>query len=156
MGDMGMVSRFEQFSMAIASIHRNLQKIQRSEMAKFGLKGPHCQCLLALSRYPEGTTAAALCEICDKDKAAISRTVAELVEAGMIDRPEGQTKRYRANLRLTPAGAEAAAAVMNRARMAVVAATGDYGKEEQIQFTQTLAMLAGNLEDICKNGLQEE
>ena len=60
MGDMGMVSRFEQFSMAIASIHRNLQKIQRSEMAKFGLKGPHCQCLLALSRYPEGTTAAAL------------------------------------------------------------------------------------------------
>ena len=124
-----MVSRFEQFSTAIASIHRNIQKIERAEMAKFGLKGPHCQCLLALSRYPEGTTATMLCEICDKDKAAISRTVAELVEAGMIFRPEGQTKRYRTKLRLTEAGAEAAEAVMNRARMAVIAATGDYGRE---------------------------
>lgn len=151
-----MVSRFEQFSTAIASIHRNIQKIQRAEMAKFGLKGPHCQCLLAMRRYPEGVTASQLCEICDKDKAAISRTVAELEAAGMVVRPEGMGKRYRAALKLTESGAAAAEAVMGRAKIAVVEATGDYGLEQQSQFTQTLAMLANNLDTICREGLKEE
>lgn len=151
-----MVSRFEQFSTAIASIHRNIQKIERAEMAKFGLKGPHCQCMLAMRRYPEGVTASQLCEICDKDKAAISRTVAELEAAGMVSRPEGQNKRYRASLKLTEAGIAAADAVMDRAKLAVVEATGDYGREQQIQFTQTLAMLANNLDTICREGLKDE
>lgn len=151
-----MVSRFEQFSTAIASIHRNIQKIERAEMAKFGLKGPHCQCLLAMLRFPEGVTAAQLCEICDKDKAAISRTVAELESAGMVSRPQGQGKRYRASLKLTEAGMAAASAVVNRTKVAVVAATGDYGREQQLQFTQTLAMLASNLDTICREGLKED
>ena len=150
-----MISRFEQFSTAIASIHRNIQKIERAEMAKFGLKGPHCQCLLAMSRFPEGITAARLCEVCDKDKAAISRTVAELEAAGMILRPQGQEKRYRTNLKLTEAGAAAAKTVMERAKIAVVAATGDYSREHQILFTQTLALLANNLDTICREGLKE-
>ena len=150
-----MVSRFEQFSTAIASIHRNIQKIERAEMAKFGLKGPHCQCLLAMLRHPEGVTASQLCEICDKDKAAISRTVAELETAGMVYREGEQGKRYRASLKLTEAGSAAAEAVMGRAKLAVVAATGDYGREQQIQFTQTLAMLAGNLDTICREGIRE-
>ena len=150
-----MISRFEQFSTAIASIHRNIQKIERAEMAKFGLKGPHCQCLLAMSRFPEGITAARLCEVCDKDKAAISRTVAELEAAGMILRPQGQEKRYRTNLELTEAGAAAAKTVMERAKIAVVAATGDYSREHQILFTQTLALLANNLDTICREGLKE-
>lgn len=151
-----MVGRFEQFSTAIASIYRNIQKIERAEMAKFGLKGPHCQCLLAMSRYPEGVTASQLCEICDKDKAAISRTVAELEASGMVVRPEGAGKRYRATLKLTQAGIAAAEAVTGRAKVAVVAATGDYGREQQLQFTQTLAMLASNLDTICREGLKEE
>lgn len=151
-----MVSRFEQFSTAIASIHRNIQKIERAEMAKFGLKGPHCQCLLAMSRYPEGVTASQLCEVCDKDKAAISRTVAELEAAGMVIRPQGPGKRYRASLKLTETGIAAAKAVMDRAKVAVVAATGDYGKDQQLAFTQTLAMLAANLESIVREGLKDE
>ena len=151
-----MISRFEQFSTAIASIHRNIQKIERAEMAKFGLKGPHCQCLLAMSRYPEGITAARLCEICDKDKAAISRTVAELETAGMLLRPQNQEKRYRTILKLTDAGMDAAKDITERAKIAVITATGDYAREQQIQFTQTLAMLANNLDTICREGLKEE
>ena len=50
-------------------------------MEKYGLKGPHAQCLLAMRRNPQGITASQLCTICDKDKAAISRTVAELEQA---------------------------------------------------------------------------
>ena len=68
-----MVSRFEQFSGAVSCIYRCIQKIERVEMAKFGLKGPHAQCMLAMSRYPEGLTAGQLCELCDKDKALIEK-----------------------------------------------------------------------------------
>ena len=81
-----MFSRFEQFCTAVSMIHHSIQKIQRVEMARYGLKGPHAQCLLIINQYPEGITAARLCELCEKDKAAISRTVAELEEADMLIR----------------------------------------------------------------------
>ena len=81
-----MVTRFEQFSGAVSCIYRCIQKIERVEMAKYGLKGPHAQCLLAMSRYPDGITASELCTVCDKDKAAISRTVAELEREGLVER----------------------------------------------------------------------
>ena len=56
-----MISRYEIISASVSSIYHDIQKIQRTEMAKYGLKGPHAQCLLAMSRYPEGITAARLC-----------------------------------------------------------------------------------------------
>ena len=151
-----MVGRFERFATAIASIHRNIQKIERVEMAKYGLKGPHAQCLLTMQRYPDGITAARLCEICDKDKAAISRTVAELEAAGMLIRPQGPGKRYRACLKLSEAGFTAAEAVTSKAKLAVQQATGGYGAEMQEMFTTTLALVASNLESICREGLKEE
>lgn len=71
-----MIGRFEQFTSAVAGISRCVQKIERTEMAKFGLKGPQTQCMVALSHYPEGITSGTLREVCNKDKAAISRTIA--------------------------------------------------------------------------------
>ena len=150
------MTRFEQFANAIACIHRSIQKIQRVEMAKYGLKGPHAQCLLAMVRYPEGVTASQLCDLCEKDKAAISRTVTELEEAGLVVRPGDTGKRYRVPLRLTPQGVEAALAVRERARVAVRQATGGYGEAERETFTRTLDLIARNLQTICRDGLQEE
>ena len=74
---------YELFSSSICCIYHDIQRIERAQMAKYGLKGPHAQCLLAMSRNPAGITAAELCELCEKDKAAISRTVAELEQAGV-------------------------------------------------------------------------
>ena len=90
-----MVSRFEQFSGAVSCIYRCIQKIERVEMAKYGLKGPHAQCLLAMGHHPEGLTSSELCTLCDKDKAAISRTVAELEREGLVVRNTKGSNRYR-------------------------------------------------------------
>ena len=114
-----MLGRYEVLSSAVSSMYHDIQKIERVEMAKFGLKGPHAQCMLAMSRYPQGLTASQLCEICDKDKAAISRTVAELEEAGMVSRDERNGSRSRALLTLTEQGAAAAKAVSERAHVAM-------------------------------------
>ena len=111
-----MISRFEQFVSSVSCIYRYIQKIERVEMAKYGLKGPHAQCLLAMSRYPGGITASELCSVCDKDKAAISRTVAELEREGLISRTAKNGSMYRAVLKLTPQGEEIAHRMLKRHR----------------------------------------
>ena len=73
-----MVDRFEQFAGYISGIFRQIQKIERDELEKQGLKGAFAQYLVVMSHYPEGITATQLCEVCDKDKAAVSRVIAEL------------------------------------------------------------------------------
>lgn len=149
-----MIDRYELLSSSISSMYHDIQKIERVEMAKFGLKGPHAQCMLAMTRYPEGLTSSRLCEICDKDKAAISRTVAELEEAGMVVRSEQNGNRYRARLTLTEQGIAAAKAVSERAHVAVEQAGAGLDDEQRQVFYKVLAMISHNLHTICKDGLQ--
>ena len=68
-----MEERFETFTVLIARISRSIKRIKADEMADFELKGPHVSCLYYLSQQ-DGMTAAELCERCDEDKAAISRS----------------------------------------------------------------------------------
>ena len=148
-----MLRRFEQFCTSAFSIYRSILKIERMEMEKFGLKGPHAQCLLNMARYPEGITAAQLCTLCDKDKAAISRTVAELENAGMLIRNCSGNNRYRALLILTEKGSEAAARVAERAKSAVEQAGSGLSAEQRAVFYHALGLIADNLQTICDEGL---
>lgn len=151
-----MISKYELFSSSVSCLYRDIQKIERNEMAKFGLKGPHAQCLLALSRYPEGITAAKLCEICEKDKAAISRSVAELEERGLLMRIERNGLRYRAVLKLTEEGRNAAGVVNEKARQAVEQAGEGLNDAQREVFYKVLTLIADNLHAICKDGLKDE
>ena len=149
-----MTSRFEQFSASVFSIYRSIQKIERVEMEKYGLKGPHAQCLLAMSRYPEGITSSRLCVVCDKDKAAISRTVAELEREGLVERSLKGSNRYRALLKLTPQGKAAAEHVDKRAKLAVEKAGEGMTDEQRAIFYTVLDLIAGHLQTICEEGLE--
>lgn len=148
-----MLSRFEQFSSSITCIYRYIQKIERTEMEKYGLKGPHAQCLLAMSRFPEGITSARLCKVCDKDKAAISRMVAELEGKNMICRDAADGNRYRARLYLTSMGKTAADHVEDRARLAVEEAGAGMTQQQRETLYAVLELIAGNLQSICDQGL---
>ena len=149
-----MENRYELLSGAISSMYHDIQKIERVEMVKYGLKGPHAQCLLAMKKHPEGITAARLCEVCDKDKAAISRILAELEAAGMVIRENPNGSKYRASLMLTPQGQTAAEAVVEKARLAVEKAGIGFGEEEREVFYRVLSIIAGNLHKLCREGLK--
>ena len=149
-----MVSRFVLFATSISGIYHYIQKIERMEMEKYGLKGPHAQCLLAMSRYPKGITSARLCEACDKDKAAISRMVAELEEKKMIIRIPNGGGRYRAQLQLTELGKAAADHVEQRAQLAVEEAGTGMSEEQRTVMYEALGLIAGNLQMICAQGLK--
>ena len=150
-----MIDRYELLSSSISSMYHDIQKIERVEMAKFGLKGPHAQCILALNRYPGGLTVSQLCDICDKDKAAVSRTVSELEDAGMILRSPRNGTRYRAPLTLTEQGITAAQAVSERAHLAVEQAGLGLDNNQRQIFYQVLTLISGNLHAICKDGLSK-
>lgn len=148
-----MISRFERFSNSIFCIYRDIQKIQRTEMARYGMKGAHTQCLLVMSHHPEGITASQLSEICDKDKAAISRTVAELEQKGLVQREVKSNGGYRAALKLTDLGREAACHVKQRAECAVEKAGEGLSDAQREVLYHTLDLLAANLQEICQEGL---
>ena len=150
-----MVTRFEQFTSSVASIHRSIQKIERVEMAKYGLKGPHAQVLLAMSRYPDGVTSGELVKLCDKDKAAISRTVAELEREGMVCRQGKNGNFYRAALTLTQRGMDAAEHVAIRAKRAVEAASDGLSEGNRRTLYMALELIANHLQTICDEGLTE-
>ena len=149
-----MISKYELFSTSVSCLYRDILRIERNEMAKFGRKGPHAQCLLAMSRYPEGVTASRLCEICEKDKAAVSRTVAELEELGLLVRSECNGVRYRALLTLTDRGYRVARAVNEKASQAVAQAGMGLNDAQREVFYSVLAHIADNLHAICRNGLE--
>ena len=150
-----MLDRYELLSSSISSMYHDIQKIERVEMAKFGLKGPHAQCMLAMSRYAGGITASQLCEICDKDKAAVSRAVGEMEEKGLLMRESTGETMYRAKLKLTEEGRRAALFVCGRAQSAVAAAGRGLYEEARAAFYSSLGLIAQNLHTISKEGIPE-
>ena len=149
-----MLSRFEQFTFMISSIYRSIQKIEREEMDKYGLKGGYAQHLAAMARHPEGLTAAQLCEICDLDKAAVSRSLTEMEQRGLLER-DMTAGAYRAKLRLTSTGREAADYVRKKACAAVEAAGKDLSDGDRAVLYTALESIAGQLQTIAKEGLPD-
>lgn len=150
-----MLDRFDKFTSAIFSIYRSIQKIQRQEMAKYGLKGAAVQYLLAMARHPEGITAATLCEICDRDKAGVSRILSQMERQGLITRSGGDTS-YRALLTLTDTGLQAARFVDQKASTAVSLAGRDLTEEQRQILYRTLETLDARLDALSGQGLPDE
>ena len=100
-----MIQRFEKLVTGITRIYKSIQKIKKNQMNILGLKGTHVMCLHFLSRYPEGLTATRLSQLCNEDKAGISRILADLEQKRLI-RYSGQEskKKYRAKAMLTETG----------------------------------------------------
>ena len=151
-----MLNRFEQFTAAISSLYRFIQKIERDEMEKYGLKGASAQYLLAMERFPEGITAAELCDVCDKDKSAVSRILAEMEAKGLIRRESDNDSQYRARLTLTDSGREAAGYVQRKATVAVELAGQGLSDGERKVLYSSLELIANNIKTISHKGIPDE
>ena len=104
-----MIDRFENFVGKISTIYKNIEKIKKNKMKEFGLSGNHVMSLCYLAQHKEGLTASKLCELISVDKAAMSRTLSDLVEKGYVYYPDlGAHKKYRAITVLTEKGKEVA------------------------------------------------
>lgn len=150
-----MVDRFERFTLTISEISKCWHKIASVEMEKYGLKGPHAMYLVTMYRYADGITATQLGELCGKDKADVSRAMTIMEKKGLVTREGVNQNLYRALLKLTEEGKQAAEFVRRRAAVAVEVAGKDLSDENRKIFYDSLESITANLQVLGEAGLPE-
>ena len=136
--------RFQAFVTGISVCYKYIQKIKSLEMTEFGLKGAHAMFLFFLHSHPEGLTAAQLSQLCAEDKAAVSRSLASLLEEGYIVSDE---KKYRSRIRLTQRGEEVACRIDQMIERWVESGGDGLTEQDRDVFYSSLELIANNLRD---------
>lgn len=129
-----MQERYETFTSLVMNINRYILKIKNVEMQEFGLKGNHVQCLHYLYNEENGLTSKQLSEICEEDKAAISRTLKYLENGGFVFVEESDSKKYRNPYKLTPKGLQ-------------------YGKAINMKIDGIMELASKGIDDISREKL---
>ena len=144
-----MLNRFGAFVTGITACYKYIQRIKTMEMTEFGLKGTHVMCLFYLHHSSQGLTAAQLCQLCDEDKAAISRTLSELETKGYLR--ARAAKKYRAEIMLTPEGTDLVEKMDTLIENWVSVGGDGLTEEQRASFYQSLELIAGNLKEKYEN-----
>ncbi|MBQ8827550.1 MAG: winged helix DNA-binding protein [Clostridia bacterium] len=150
-----MIDRFEYFSFAISEIYKQWHKLTAEEMERYGLRGTHSVYLLTMAKYPEGLTAAKVCEYCGRDKSDVSRMMSIMEEKGLVTKEGVNRNLYRGSFKLTEKGFEAAEHVKMRANRAVEIAGKDLTEEKRAVFYEALESIVTNLRELSKEGIPE-
>ena len=148
-----MKERFKTFTVLIAKISRNIKKIKNQEMAEYGLRSVHVTCLYYLYSE-ESLTATELCELCEEDKATISRGLEFLEENGYIVCETRLGKRYKSALLLTEKGMEVGKKITEKIDFVLDEICIDLTEEQRVEFYQSLAIISDSLE-LCTKGIQK-
>lgn len=140
------MDRFEAFTGSILELNRYLQKLKDLEMRPYGLRGNHVMCLYYLGKHPEGLTPRELTEVCREDKAAISRSTAQLIDKGLItgDFPEHK-RAYRTKLVLTERGRELVHNFDRRIDAFLTTGSSGVTEEQRRCFYGAMEIITGNL-----------
>ena len=157
---MYMEERFETFTLLITSISRSIRRLKTEETAEFNLKSPHVSCLYHL--YKQGSmTAVEICEVCDEDKAAVSRSILYLEQNGFVSRGEKDNsarrsgKHYRAALTLTEKGRDVASRLVARIDHVLDAVADGVSEEERVILYRALGRIDRNLAALCEGREQD-
>ncbi len=146
-----MENRFETFTILISKIARAIRKIKSEEMKEFNLQGPHVSCLFYLYKSDKPLTAKELCDMCDEDKAAISRSIEYLEKEGFIDCQSKTEKRYKSPLSLTQKGEESAKKIAVIIDNIVAVAGEGLNEDNRKIFYESLSLISKNLENMYNN-----
>lgn len=148
-----MIDRFERFTNLISSAYRQIQRLERDEMEKLGYKGAYAQYLVAMYKFKNGITASELCDMCDKDKAAVSRIINEMEQHGLLTKSSNKEHSYRAKITLTERGVEVAKKVYDLAVSAVAAVNEEISHEDRNKMYNSLELLVLRLEELVERGI---
>ncbi|MBR7161764.1 MAG: transcriptional regulator [Clostridia bacterium] len=143
-----MEERFQTFTVLIAKLNRCIRKIKTEEMAEFNLKSPHVSCLYYLYKS-ENLTAKELCDICEEDKANVSRSIDFLEENGYITGKPKTGKRYKSPLILTEKGKEAGEHIVRKIDSILDSVNQVLSDEERTSMYASLNAVCDRLQTIC-------
>lgn len=149
-----MEERFQKFTVLVTAVGRCIHKIKTEEMAEFDLKSSHVSCLYYLYK-DEPLTAKELCDICEEDKANISRSIKYLEETGYLHCHSKHQKRYQSPLALTEKGREIGKQLVEKIDSILDKASQGLSEEHRAIFYKSFALIANNLQKIC-NGYEDQ
>lgn len=144
-----MEERFETFTTLVSKISRYIRKIKSEEMEDFNLKSSHVSCLYYLYKKNGGMTANELSDVCEEDKASISRTLDFLEHNGYINCQVKLEKRYRTPLTLTTKGQEIGEKIAKKIDEVVSVASVGLTEADREVLYKSLGMISNNLQKIC-------
>ena len=144
-----MENRFKLFTILNCRINRCIRKIKADEMSEFDLKSTHVSCLYYLHEQ-NGLTAKELCDICDEDKAAVSRALDFLENNGYLKCDSKTVKRYKSPINLTDKGILVAKKISEKIDRILGEASVGLSEENRVIFYQSLNLISENLEKICE------
>lgn len=144
-----MEERFKTFTVMIANINRCIRKIKTEEMSAYHLKSPHVSCLYYLHKADSPLTAKELCDICEEDKANISRSIKFLEQNAYITCHSKCQKRYQAPLELTEKGRTLGEMIAQKIDNVLNQVSDGLSEEERLGMYHYLSVVQENLQMIC-------
>ena len=148
-------TRFEDFVGIISALGKEIQRIKTAEAKRLGFRGSDVMCLYYLVKYPEGLTAAELARLVDVSRAAMSRIVAHLAEDGFVevgDAEDEDASKYRAPVRLTEKGYEAARPLDDIIHRVLDEAGGELAARQRLQMYDSLNHILERLRTFGRDG----
>ncbi|HJA29072.1 MAG TPA: MarR family transcriptional regulator [Candidatus Olsenella pullicola] len=146
--------RFEDFVGIISALNKEIQRIKTAEAKRLGFRGSDVMCLYYLVKHPEGLTASELARVVDVSRAAMSRTIAHLAEDGFVevgDTEEGDASKYRAPVRLTEKGFEAARPLDDIIHRVLDEAGGELAMRQRLQMYDSLNHILERLRTFARD-----
>ena len=140
-----MNERFEQFTSLVMETARAMQRIKDIEMKKLGLRASHTLCLYYLGTYKNGLTSSELTDYCKEDKAAVSRTLADLIKRNLVKSLSQGKKVYRIKHVLTQKGQEIYKELSKSIERVFTKCSKGLSKEQIASFYRCLNEILSNL-----------
>ena len=144
-----MKERFQTFTVLIARLNRCIRKIKTEEMAEFDLKSPHVSCLYYLYKS-DSLTSTELCNICEEDKANVSRSIDFLEKNGYLVCRSKTEKRYKSPLILTEKGKETGERIVQKIDAILDAVGEGIPEKDRVIMYRSLSVICDNLQKICE------
>lgn len=144
------MERYDTFTVLIAKISRSIRKIKSEEMKDFGLQGANVSCLYYLFKANGTLTAKELCDLCEEDKAVVSRSIDTLEKDGYISCESKTDKRYKSPLTLTEKGMIAAKDIAERTDKFVDIGGMGINDEQRKVLYDCLFVISDNLQNECR------
>ncbi len=150
-----MENRFENFTMHIAKIYRNIKKIKELEIKELDLKAQQVMTIFYLGKY-KTLTSTKLSELCFEDRAQTSRNIALLKERGLVlvDEVEGK-KNYLTDISLTIEGLDAYSYVLKRVSNVLNISNKGLSDDELLILYKGLTIISNNLDSYIDGELDE-
>ena len=136
--------RLEAFSTLITGASRSITRLKNIRMAHYGLGSTHTICIRKLYAARDGLTRKQLSEVCELDKAQISRVIGELVQKGYVVESQGKSS-YRKRILLTESGNIIAAEINSIILDVNNFVSGDIPEEDICAFYRVFSSICDGL-----------